>query len=222
MLGALAGLLALAVRAADADNAKASTTSTLGVDAAKSHGHEDGHEGGHGSHTLHGEEPKGLLGKGTEFLYVSPQLFIWTLLIFVPCVFIMKKAAWEPYLASLQNREHKIAESLRLAEDAKLEAGRLIAEHDAYKTKAFGSIREAIDQMEAQATKECDRILAEAKDTSAKELEAAKAEIEAARLEALGELKNSSAKLAASMAGKLAKRPFDAAKFDSAIEEVRS
>lgn len=142
--------------------------------------------------------------------------------MFVPCVFILKKVAWEPLLQSLENREHKIAESLRLAEEAKGDAQRLIAEQDAFKAKAFGSIRETIDQMRGAAEKESERILAEAKAAAAKDLETAKLEIETARVEALGELKASSASLAASMAGKLALRPFDASRFASVIGEIGS
>lgn len=220
----LAAMVALRTGVARADEPSGS----LGAPKAVAHestsgAHAEGHDGGHGhANTVHGAPPKGLLGPGTEFLYVSPQLFIWTLLMFVPCVFILKKVAWEPLLQSLENREHKIAESLRLAEEAKGDAQRLIAEQDAFKAKAFGSIRETIDQMRGAAEKESERILAEAKAAAAKDLETAKLEIETARVEALGELKASSASLAASMAGKLALRPFDASRFASVIGEIGS
>lgn len=213
--------LAIAPTAAAADEAGVPAKQAASKPSASAGGHADEH-GGHAHHTLHGEEPKGLLGKGTEFLYISPQLFIWTLLIFLPCVFIMKKLAWAPLLQSLDDREHKIKESLRLAEQAKLEAEQLAAEHNAFKATAFASIRETIDRLKADAEQEGERILSEARESAAKELETAKSEIESARVEALGQLRSSSAMLAASIAGKLVDRKFDPSSFEAAIAEGSS
>ena len=50
---------------------------------------------------------------------VSPGLYIWSLVIFLLVLLILKKYAWTPLLDFLDQREKEISDSLAMAESAK-------------------------------------------------------------------------------------------------------
>ena len=59
----------------------------------------------------------------------DPGLIIWTIITFLLLLFILKKAAWKPLLSALQKREDTIASSIQKAEQAKVDAEKLLKEH---------------------------------------------------------------------------------------------
>lgn len=183
--------------------------------------HADSHAGhGHGEHTIHGKPPVGPLGKGSEFLFVDPRLLIWTLIVFLPTAFLLRKFAWEPLLAAIEHRDHEMKESLRLAEEARQEAQRLLAHHDEEMAKAHDKARALLEASRAEAAKQTEVILSEARSRSAEALEQSAQRIEEAKQSALAELSRSAEQLAGSMAGKVLGRPVDSASYRSAFEET--
>jgi F-type H+-transporting ATPase subunit b len=52
-------------------------------------------------------------------LTVDLGLYVWTLVIFMTVLFVLKKYAWNPLLDFIEEREKDIANSLSMAESAK-------------------------------------------------------------------------------------------------------
>lgn len=176
-----------------------------GADGHGSDGHGDGHAA-HGHHPdpkVHGAPPKRLAGKGTEFLYVSPPLLVWTLLVFGLTYFILSRLAWGPLLHSLEAREHKIAASVKAAEDARVLAQRLLDERHRESMKTHDEVKRVLEEARASAAKDGESLLAKAREEAAAAREQAESLIAQARAEAVGVLESQAAELAARMASKV-------------------
>ncbi|MDP1994372.1 MAG: hypothetical protein Q8K40_03905, partial [Ignavibacteria bacterium] len=68
-------------------------------------------------------------GGSGGLLSVNPGLAFWTVLTFLILLFILKKFAWKPILAALDEREQKIKDSLLMAEKANEEAKQMIEDN---------------------------------------------------------------------------------------------
>ena len=111
-----------------------------------------------------------------DLLVPSFGLLIWTLLVFLILLFILKKFAWKPILSSLKERETGIADSIATAERVKAEMAALKSENEALLAKAreeratiLKEAKETGDKMVAEAKEkaktEFDRILTDAQNT---------------------------------------------------------
>lgn len=144
-----------------------------------------------------GEENKGGL------LNVEPGLIIWTVIIFVILLFVMKKFAWKPILTALDEREKSIKDSLEKAEIAQQEAQRLIEENKKNIAKADEEAQKVITQSREYAAKLKEQMLQESKEQAKLILDDATAEIDRKKHEAFDELKTKVAELAINAAEKI-------------------
>ncbi|MGZ8538469.1 MAG: F0F1 ATP synthase subunit B [Flavisolibacter sp.] len=141
-----------------------------------------------------------------ELLTPSFGLIFWTLLAFLIVFFILRKFAWKPILASLDQREKTIADSLDTAERVKAEMAQLKSENEELLAKA----REERGVMLKEARETKDRIINEAKEQA--KVEANKIIIEAQqminvqKMAALTELKNQVGKLVVEVTEKVLRR----------------
>lgn len=191
------------------------------ADHGDDHPHADhGGEHGHHAHTIHGEPPRGLLGKGTEFLAIDPILFFWTLGIFVITAILLRNFAWTPMIEMIERRERRIAESLAKAETIRAQTQALLAEQDAELAKAHDEAKRILEAARAEATAKSEAILAAARDAAAKAQAEAQAQIDHASAEAVARLRASTAVLSATMAGKLAHKSYDPREFERLVEET--
>jgi F-type H+-transporting ATPase subunit b len=109
-----------------------------------------------------------------DLLTPATGLFFWQLVIFLGLFTILAKFAWKPILASLKEREESIQTALDSAERAKLEmaslqAGneKLLKEAREERDKILRDARQAAtllqDQIQAEAKKTADRLVADAR-----------------------------------------------------------
>ncbi len=155
----------------------------------------------------------------------SLGLMIWTTLVFLVLLFLLTKFAWKPVLKAVKERESKIDDALKAAENAKLEMAKLKSQNEDMKQEALAA-REAM-MREAKETK--DSIIAEAKNIAKSESEkiisSAREEIKAEKNAAMSEIKNQVAILSIEIAEKIVKEKLGAdekqkALVDNIIEEV--
>lgn len=155
----------------------------------------------------------------------SLGLMIWTTLVFLVLLFLLTKFAWKPVLKAVKERESKIDDALKAAENAKLEMAKLKSQNEDMKQEALAA-REAM-MREAKETK--DNIIAEAKNIAKSESEkiisSAREEIKAEKNAAMSEIKNQVAMLSIEIAEKIVKEKLGAdekqkALVDNIIEEV--
>jgi F-type H+-transporting ATPase subunit b len=133
-------------------------------------------------------------------------LWVWTLVAFLIVLFILKKYAWTPIIASLNERERSIADSIETAERVKAEMAQLQSENETLLAKA----REERSEMmrEAKATK--DKIVHEAKEQAKVEankiMEDLQVSINNRKIAAINDLKSQMGVLVVEMAEKVLQR----------------
>ena len=142
-------------------------------------------------------EPSGSL------LDVNPGLIIWTVVTFIALMLILKKVAWKPILAALDQREGAIRDALEKAEKAKEEAQKVLEQNQANLNKAEDESRKIIEQSRSFAEKLKEQMLNDTKDQAKKLLEDASAEINRKKDAAFNELKNQVAEIAINAAEKI-------------------
>ncbi|MBK7650560.1 MAG: F0F1 ATP synthase subunit B [Flammeovirgaceae bacterium] len=109
-----------------------------------------------------------------DLLLPESGLVIWQLVIFLGLFFLLAKFAWKPILTSLKEREESIQQALDSAESAKKEMASLKADNEILlretreeRDKILRDAREAgnriHDQAQADAKKNADRLIEDAK-----------------------------------------------------------
>jgi F-type H+-transporting ATPase subunit b len=141
-----------------------------------------------------------------DLLTPSFGLIIWTLLVFVIVVFLLKKYAWKPIMDSLGEREKNISEALRSSDRMKKEMESLKSENEVLLNKA----REERSQMMREAKETRDKIIVEAKEQARQEtnkiLADAQALIHQQKMASIVELKNQVGNLVIEVCEKVIKR----------------
>jgi F-type H+-transporting ATPase subunit b len=142
-------------------------------------------------------------------LTVEPGLMIWTVVVFVALLAILRKFAWPALLGAVEARERALEEQLAEAERNRVEAARLLAEHQ----KLLAESRTAAQGLlaEARAAAERERALAMEKTRQEQEdlLERARRDIIAERERAVAELRREAVDLSLAAASKLIERRLD-------------
>ena len=117
-------------------------------------------------------------------------LIFWMTLAFLIVLFVLKKYAWKPILASLKEREDSIEGALKAADKAKKEMAALQAKNEELLKKA----REERDVILADARKIKDKIISESREKAVKEasiiIDNAREQINSEKQAALVEIKN--------------------------------
>ncbi|RPI15640.1 MAG: ATP synthase F0 subunit B [Ignavibacteriae bacterium] len=136
-------------------------------------------------------------------LSVEPGLIIWTIIIFILLLYLLKKTAWKPLLKSLSNREQLIRDSVEKAETLRQEAERMLEENKKVLAKADEESRRIINEGKEFAEKLRNELISKTNEDTNRMVQQAKADIEREKLGALNELKGEIASLAIQAASKI-------------------
>jgi F-type H+-transporting ATPase subunit b len=139
----------------------------------------------------------------TDPLSFDPDLAIFTFIVFVILLVVLRKFAWGPIMQALERREHNIAEHITQAERNHEQARQLLADYELRLAGAANEVRDLLDEArrDAEATKQS--ILVEARQGAEAEKARALRDIETATDAALETLAERSSKLAVDLAGKI-------------------
>ena len=141
-----------------------------------------------------------------ELLTPGLGLFVWTLIAFVIVFLILRKYAWKPILASLNEREKTISDSLATAQQVKAEMAQLKNDNQALLAKA----QEERANLIKDAKITSDKMVAEAKERAKTEYDRivadAQSAIEQQKMAALTDVKNQVGKLVIEVAEKVLRR----------------
>lgn len=143
----------------------------------------EGHEAGHDAHG--GDDHGGGARSPIEW---RTDLAIWSFIVFVLMLVILKKYAWGPLNSGLNSRESQIRNDIASAEDARVKAERMLAEHSAKLDQAQDEIREMIAEARRDAEHTKQEILAEAQRESEATKQRVSIEMDRARQAAEKEL----------------------------------
>lgn len=136
-------------------------------------------------------------------LDVEPGLMIWTVVVFVALLLILRKFAWPALLGAVEARERALEEQLAEAERNRAEAARLLAQHEKLIAEGRASAHALLAEARAAAEKE--RALAMEKTRQEQEdlLDRARRDIAAERDRAVADLRREAVDLSLAAASKL-------------------
>ena len=138
---------------------------------------------------------------------VTPEigLIFWTTIVFLLLLIVLKKYAWKPILAAVDERNKSIEDALKAADKAKQEMLALNTDNERILTEA----KKERDALLKEGREIKDNIIAEAKDKakieSDKILITAKEQINNEKMKAITELKNQVAEMSIDIAEKILK-----------------
>lgn len=130
----------------------------------------------------------------------SPDLAIFTAIVFLILLAILSWFAWPQITAALDERERKIADNIAAAAARHEDAKRLLAEHEAKLAAAAGEVRALMEEARRDAESTRQRIESEGHKAAKDELDRAVREIGRARDAAIKDLAVSSANTAIELA----------------------
>lgn len=158
------------------------------------------------------------------FLRFDPGVWIWTMLCFVSLLLILRKMAWKPIIASIEERDKTIKDSLDQAAKIQEESKRISQEQSRILSEARAEAQSLL-QSSRQAAEEIKRKLEQAAfEEKTRILASANTEIEASKRAAIADLRKTTADLSIRIAEKLIQGSLDEAKqrmlVDQLINEV--
>ncbi|MCY4122449.1 MAG: F0F1 ATP synthase subunit B [Acidobacteria bacterium] len=137
---------------------------------------------------------------------LDPGLFFWTIAVFLTLLFLLKKFAWGPLLAALEERQAGIRKSLDDADTAKRE----LAEVQAKASALIGQARTEAETILSEARTDGARIRQELREAAQKEAETiarnAQQQIQLERDRAVSEIRQQAVELSVMIASKLIRR----------------
>ncbi len=154
------------------------------------------------------------------FLRFDPGVWIWTMLVFVALLLILRKMAWKPIIASIEERDKTIKDSLDQAAKIQEESKR-ISEEQAKILAAARSEASALLASTRQAGEDLKRKLEQsANEEKARILASANTEIEASKRAAIADLRRTTADLSIRIAEKLIQGSLDEAKQRALVDQL--
>ena len=222
---------------ADEGEANAEATTKAPADSDESHeeGHDDhdghdhdghdhddhdhdGHDHDHHDATdlSHANASKELEAPGS----IAADMAIYTLVVFILMVVILRVAAWNPIKKALDDREQGIIDHIADARRSAEKAERLLEEYEAKIAAAAQEANEIVAEgrRDAEATK--DRIVEEAREAATAERDRALNDIEIAKNAALQDVAEKSADIAVALAGKIVNKELNASDHQALIKET--
>jgi F-type H+-transporting ATPase subunit b len=147
-------------------------------------------------------------------------LGIWSIVVFVILLVVLKKYAWGPILEGLQKREHNIESAVQDARQARDEAQRLRDQLQREVDKAHEKVRDILDEGRRHAQQATDEMIAKARTEIQAERDRLRREIEMARDQALQELWKQTADLATMVSAKAIRRQLSAEDHRRLVDEA--
>lgn len=156
--------------------------------------------------------------KKDTLLSVEPGVMIWTIIIFVILLYILKRFAWKPLLNSLNSREHLITSSVEKAEHLHEEAKKMLEQNKKLLESADDESRKIINEGKQMAEKLRTDLLNKTSEDTKRMILQAKSEIEREKQAAMSELKDEVANLAVQAASRIIDENLNPAKQRKIIE----
>ena len=157
---------------------------------------------------------------------VEPGLFIWTILVFVVLLTLLKKFAWGPLLAALEERQEGIRKSLDDAAQARKELEQVQSDAEAILVKARAEADSILSETRSDAAKVRDDLRQQAQHEAQSIVQNAERQIQLETDRAVLQIREEAVELSLSIASKLIRRNLtkedNQALIDEALQQVES
>lgn len=148
------------------------------------------------------------------------DLALWTIIIFVALIWVLRRTAWGPMLEGLQKREEMIRESVEEAKKTREDMEQLRLKFKQELDAAHAQIPALMDQARASAQRMAEEMRAKANEEIQSEKQRARHELEVARDQALQELWTQAAQLATLISAKAIRRTLSEEDHRRLVEEA--
>jgi F-type H+-transporting ATPase subunit b len=153
-------------------------------------------------------------------IQVTPGLMIWTILCFGATYFVLRKVAFGRIQAMIDERRARIRASIEEADNARVEARRLLEEHRSLIGQAKSDAEEILAEARKIADGQRERVRQETEEDRQRRLEETKRQIEQATQSALGEIRREIAQLSLLAAEKITRKSLTDADQQRLIDEA--
>ncbi len=171
------------------------------------HAADAAHGDGHGGH----DKP--------ALLQFDPGAAIWSIIIFVALLIVLRATAWKPILRVLNEREEFIRKSIDEAKEERAAAQELLAEYKAQLEKARQEASAIVDEGRRDAEVVGQRVKNEARQEAEQLVERAHREIQLAADTAVKELYDQTAELAVTVAGGILRKEISPTEHQQLVAE---
>ena len=147
-------------------------------------------------------------------------LMFWTIVTFLIVLYVLKRFAFGPIQAMLDERRNAIASDIDAAEHAREEAQTALAEYRAALAESRKEAMQIVDSARRTSEEQRREALAELEAEKTRQVERARAEIDAERRRSLQEIKATLADLTVAATEKVVRKQLDAAEQKRLIDEA--
>ena len=153
-------------------------------------------------------------------LQLHTGLILWTIIIFLLLVFLLRRLAWKPILAALDERTRSIHDSLAQAENAKKDVERMRMEYESLMAAA----RQESQDLLTQSRKTAESLREDMAQKAQQEVEAlrqrATRDIALEREKAVEEIKRTAGELSVAIAAKIIGKSLNAKDHQDLIQQA--
>lgn len=153
-------------------------------------------------------------------LITDPDLAVYTLVVFVVLLLLLTKFAWKPLLAGLDARERTMARMMDEARRNQAAAAEKLQAYEQRLAEAASAAQDLLQQARRDASAAGDRLLEAARAQAQRERQQALAEIDTARQAAVEQIAERSTQLAFSLARKMIHRELNPEDHAALIREA--
>ena len=157
---------------------------------------------------------------------VEPGLFIWTILVFVVLLTLLKKFAWGPLLVALEERQEGIRKSLDDAEQTRKELEQVQRDAKAILSKARAEADSILSETRVDAEKVRDDLRQQAQNEAQSIVQNAERQIQLETDRAVSQIREEAVELSLSIASKLIRQNLtkedNQTLIDEALKQVES
>jgi F-type H+-transporting ATPase subunit b len=157
---------------------------------------------------------------GSFLITPSVGLMIWTLLVFVASMLLLRKFAFPAIRDALDRRQKAIEDSIDTAERTRVEADKLLAEYRERLREARSQAEEIVTRARTTAQEQEREAADAARERGAQLLEQAKHDIETATQRALAEIRDEVTNLTILATEKVTRKTLDSADQRRLVEEA--
>ena len=150
----------------------------------------------------------------------DPGLFIWTILVFLVLLYTLKRYAWGPLLAALDERQAGIRKSLDDADRARKELEQVQQESQAITGKARGEADAIVSEARSDAAKLREDLRRQAQQEAQSIVDNAQRQIQQERDRALTQIRREAVDVSIMIASKLIGRNLSPADNQALIDEA--
>lgn len=154
--------------------------------------------------------PEGAAAPG-GLLDPNMGLMVWTLVVFIGLMWVLKRFAFKPLFAAVEERERALADAIDGARRDREASAALLAEQKAQLDAARGEAQQIIADGRSVSEKMRTEMLDETRRQQSEMLEQARRDIEAETVKAIADLRREAVDLAIAGAGKVIEQNLDSA-----------